>query len=181
MLKATAAALIALTLAAVIFTAWIVFPPNESSEKADVVMVIAGASDGRHELGADIVKDLGIKNFVVSNPAGSKDKKGYSHCRGEDKPDGVNAWCLDPYPVTTAGEAMTFDKLARQEGWNSVILVTNRPHSRRVNYFFNSCTDLDVNVANVRELNPRALRRQVMHEAGGFMKFWILNQCSAGR
>lgn len=102
-IRAALVMVVALTMVSIMgFTAfmfWTVYPPNERSENADVVVVIAGASDGRHELGAEIALKYGIKNFVVSNPAGAKDKVGYSHCAGDDRPEGTRTWCMDPYPV----------------------------------------------------------------------------------
>lgn len=160
------------------FTIWNVYPPNERTDTADVVVVIAGASDGRHELGAKIAKEYGIKNYVVSNPAGAKDKVGYSHCQGEDQPEDTNTWCMDSYPVITSGEARTFQELAKEENWDSAIMVTSRPHTRRVKYFFNECTDLsEVKVANVRSINENIIIYQVFHELAGYIKFWITDPC----
>lgn len=161
------------------FTFWTVYPPNERSENADVVVVIAGASDGRHELGAEIASKYGIDNYVVSNPSGKKDKVGYSHCKGEDRPEGVSTWCMDPYPVITSGEARTFHTLAEEENWESAIMVTSRPHTRRVKYFFEQCTNLsEVKVANVRNINENTIIYQVFHEVAGFIKYWITNPCT---
>lgn len=181
-IRAALVMVVSLTMAAIMgftaFTFWTVYPPNERSENADVVVVIAGASDGRHELGADIVRKYGIENFVVSNPAGARDKVGYSHCQGEDRPEGTRTWCMDPYPVITSGEARTFHELAEEHNWDSAIMVTSRPHTRRVNYFFEQCTNLsEVNVANVRNINENTIIYQVFHEVAGFIKFWITNPC----
>lgn len=181
-IRAALVMVVSLTMAAIMgftaFTFWTVYPPNERSENADVVVVIAGASDGRHELGAEIALEYGIKNFVVSNPAGARDKVGYSHCQGEDRPEGTRTWCMDPYPVITSGEARTFHELAEEENWDSAIVVTSRPHTRRVNYFFEQCTNLsEVKVANVRNINENTIIYQVFHEVAGFIKFWITNPC----
>ena len=181
-IRAALVMVVSLTMAAIMgftaFTFWTVYPPNERSENADVVVVIAGASDGRHELGADIVRKYGIENFVVSNPAGARDKVGYSHCQGEDRPEGTRTWCMDPYPVITSGEARTFHELAEEHNWDSAIMVTSRPHTRRVNYFFEQCTNLsEVKVANVRNINENTIIYQVFHEVAGFIKFWITNPC----
>src|SRR5699024_12657787 len=54
--------------------------------KSDAIMVIAGASDGRHELGARLIEDGVSKRFVVSNPSGASDKVGYAHCNGSSRP-----------------------------------------------------------------------------------------------
>lgn len=161
-----------------VFAFWSVYPPNERSETADVVVVIAGASDGRHELAAEITEYYGIENFVVSNPSGARDEVGYSHCKGEDRPEGAATWCMDPYPVITSGEARTFHELAREQNWDSAIMVTSRPHSRRVKYFFEECTDLsEVKVANVRSINENTIIYQLFHEMAGFIKYWITDPC----
>ncbi|MBD8029420.1 YdcF family protein [Corynebacterium sp. Sa1YVA5] len=181
-IRAALVMVVALTMVSIMgFTAfmfWTVYPPNERSENADVVVVIAGASDGRHELGAEIALKYGIKNFVVSNPAGAKDKVGYSHCAGDDRPEGTRTWCMDPYPVITSGEARTFSELAKEQNWESAIMVTSRPHSRRVKYFFERCTELsEVKVANVRTIKENIIIYQVFHELAGFIKFWLTDPC----
>lgn len=181
-IRAALVMLVSLGLVAIMgFTAfmfWAVYPPNERSHNADVVVVIAGASDGRHELGAEIAEKYGIRNFVVSNPSGPKDKVGYSHCAGEDRPEGTRTWCMDPYPVITSGEARTFSELAQEQNWESALMVTSRSHTRRVKYFFEQCTDLsEVKVANVRTIKENIIIYQVFHELAGFIKFWLTDPC----
>ena len=47
--------------------AWFLFPPQDIPSESDAVLVIAGASDGRHQLGAQLIEDGLSKNFVASN------------------------------------------------------------------------------------------------------------------
>lgn len=158
--------------------AWLIFPPQGTPVPSDAVMVIAGASDGRHELGAQLVEEGISQNFVVSNPGGIKDKVGSAHCRGADQPKfATGIWCLSPHPVTTTGEALTMGELAEEEGWTVATVVTSRTHARRVHTMFEQCTDLDVTVVYQDYLHRKTLRAMVQHEIGGYIKFWATNPC----
>ena len=82
--------------------AWFLFPPQDEPQQADAVLVIAGASDGRHELGAKLIEDGVSENFVVSNSSGPEDKVGYAHCNDDSKPaSAAETWCMKSDPVTT--------------------------------------------------------------------------------
>ena len=98
--------------------AWFLFPPQVEPTKSDAVLVIAGVSDGRHELGAQLIEDGVAENFVVSNSSGPKDEVGYAHCHGNSRPESATeTWCMKSDPVTTTGEALAIDQLAKEEGW----------------------------------------------------------------
>jgi hypothetical protein len=157
---------------------WILFPSRENPTPSDVVMVIAGSSDGRHQLGARLVEERFSENFVVSNPLGRTDKIGSAHCRGADRPESVRrVWCLVPVPSKTIGEVMAMKELAKKEEWETATVVTSRVHARRVSTMFAQCTDLDVNVIFVDRLWMRSVIGQVLHEVGGYIKFWVTNPC----
>lgn len=158
--------------------AWFLFPPQDEPREVDAVLVIAGASDGRHELGAQLIDDGVSENFVVSNSAGARDKAGYSHCNGDARPESAaETWCMKSDPVTTTGEAMAIDKLAKQEGWTSVVAVTNRPHNHRVRTNLERCTDLEYSVVSVDNLNVTRTPYHIAREIGGYVKFWVTNPC----
>lgn len=157
---------------------WILFPPHKALKDSDVVMVVAGASDGRHELAARLVEGGTAKNFVVSNPGGRKEKVGSSHCRGVDMPDAADkTWCLSPKPRTTIGEALTIGKLAEEQGWSTATVVTSRTHARRVHTMFKYCSGLDANVVFVDDLQTGRVKKRVIHEIGGYIKFWLTKPC----
>lgn len=158
--------------------AWFLFPPQSEPRKSDVVLVIAGASDGRHEFGAQFIENGVSENFVVSNPSGPRDKVGYAHCQGRSKPESATEiWCMKSDPVTTTGEALAIDKLAKQEGWTSVIAVTNRPHNHRVRTNLERCTDLEYSVVSIDDVNVTRAPVQIAREIGGYLKFWLTDPC----
>lgn len=176
--KKIAGGLLVVASATIGLLGWLLFPPQNIPFPTDTVMVIAGASDGRHQLGAQVINAGYSQNFVVSNPLGVKDKIGSAHCRGQKKPAGaVQTWCLRPDPVTTTGEALTMDTLAVQEGWETATVVTSRTHARRVHTMFKYCSDLKVNLIYVERLQKDRVKQQVLHEIGGYIKFWLTRPC----
>ena len=157
---------------------WFLFPPQEVPSKSDAVLVMAGASDGRHELGAQLIEDGISENFVVSNPDGAGEKVGYAHCDGSSRPkNATETWCMKPDPETTTGEAWTIEELAKQEGWTSVTAVTNRPHNHRVRTNLKRCTDLEFAVVSVDDLDVTRAPIHIAREVAGFVKFWVNNPC----
>lgn len=158
--------------------AWFLFPPQDNPVRSDAIFVLAGAYDGRHELGAQMVERGVSQNFVVSNPSGVKDKVGSEHCRGDARPKSAEGiWCLHADPVTTTGEAMTIGELAKKEGWTSVTAVTDRPHTRRVRTNLEQCTDLNVEVVPIDEIDVLRAPSRVAREVGGYIKYLVTNPC----
>ncbi|NLA55737.1 MAG: DUF218 domain-containing protein [Corynebacterium humireducens] len=172
-----AAALVSLSLTLGV-PSWLLFPPQETPGRSNAVMVIAGSSDGRHQLGAQLVEQGIAPNYVVSNPLGFRDKVGSAHCRGVDRPENaLETWCLRPEPVTTTGEALTMGKLAEAQGWATATVVTSRTHARRVRTMFEQCTNLDISVVYMDYIQRKTITDRVLHEIGGYIKFWITNPC----
>lgn len=158
--------------------AWFLFPPKDVPASSDAIVVVAGASDGRHQLGAELV-DRGIaRNFVVSNPSGDKDIVGFEHCSGDKQPETADeTWCMKPTPGTTMGEAKTVGVLAEREGWTSATVVTNRPHTRRVRTTFEACTTLEISVVPNENVDIVRAPIHIGREIAGFIKFWATNPC----
>lgn len=158
-------------------TAWFLYPPTSAPTKADAVLVLAGASDGRHELGARLVADGMAEALVISNPNGPVDKMGWSHCAVSNRPSGAESVCMEPSPVTTVGEAQTFDELAVEQNWDSVMVVTNRPHTRRVRTVFEQCSSIPATVVFHSWVNRERIPYHVAREIGGYLKFWVTGPC----
>ena len=164
------AAVLSLGLLAAVFTVVMVNPLSTAPQRADVVVIVSHASDGRHELAVELIADGVAENLVVSNHSGPRDRPGYELCHGRGVPESTQIWCMDPYPVSTAGEAQTFNEIAVEEGWESAIIVTSRTHNYRVHANFSYYTDLDIDVLSIDWLDTSDLGRTLVHEAGGFAK-----------
>lgn len=158
--------------------AWFLFPSREPMVASDAIVVMAGSDDGRHELGANLVQTGTSDNFVVSNPMGEEDNVGFSHCQGDLKPEkATQVWCMHPTPVTTTGETIAIANLAQQEGWNSVTVVTNRPHTRRVRTNLDQCTKLDFQVVPLESISLSNAPIHIAVEIAGYIKFWLNDPC----
>lgn len=158
-------------------TAWFLYPPTSTPSRADAVLVLAGASDGRHELGARLVEDGVADTLVISNWKGPEDEVGWAYCVGPDRPADVASLCMEPSPVTTVGEAQTFDELAAEHNWDSVVVVTNRPHTRRVRTVFGQCSTVDATVVFHGWVSKPRILSHVAREIGGYLKFWVTDPC----
>jgi uncharacterized SAM-binding protein YcdF (DUF218 family) len=52
--------------------------------------------------------------------------------------------CSNPERSDTMGEAIEINALAREHGWQSVVIVTSDYHLRRARYLDRKCTDIEV-------------------------------------
>lgn len=159
------------------FIIWLTFPPKVPLERVDVVVIMAGATDGRHDIGEQLVRSGIADNLVVSSPRGDEDLGAHALCTRFNAPKHIKTWCMDPSPPTTTGEAQTFEVLARKEGWDTAVTVTNRPHHRRVKLNFDRCTSVEPTVVNIDNISWKVVPYQVAREVGGFLKFWFISPC----
>ena len=95
---------------------------------------------------------------------------GFSTCRGELAPENGRAECFRSDPVTTAGEAVAVEAIARERGWESVLVVTNRPHTPRAWWTFKLCTGLDVMMNPIDRVEWTWLPLHVSREVAGTVK-----------
>lgn len=72
---------------------------------------------------------------------------------------------------------MAIGRLAEAKGWTSVTAVTNRPHTRRVRTNLEQCTDLEVQVVSIEEIDTTRAPGYVVREVAGYIKFWLNDPC----
>lgn len=166
-------------LAVLVAAVFVVFlsPSRPAPASADVVVVLAGADDGRHSFAKDLVEEGVANNFVVSNPGGAREQERSRLCRGAERPVGARSYCLKPDPTTTTGEAQAFHRLAEEERWESAVVVTNRPHRHRVRLNFAQCTEVDTQVVSIDRVVWERAPYHVAREVGGFLKHVLSNPC----
>ncbi len=63
--------------------------------------------------------------------------------------DGFRVVCFTPDPDSTRGEAQEIGRLARENGWQRVLLVTSRFHVTRARMLVDRCVDGDVDAVGV--------------------------------
>ena len=76
---------------------------------------------------------------------------------------------MKPVPGATMGEAKTVGSLAQSENWQSLTVVTNRPHTRRVRMTFEQCTTLDISVVSIDNVDVVRAPVRIAREIAGFI------------
>ncbi|WP_333619440.1 YdcF family protein [Dietzia sp.] len=144
---------------------------------SDVIVLLAGADDGRHALARELFASGIAPRLFVSNPLGAEEPKATALCRLP------NATCFEPVPHTTAGEAEYIRGAAEEAesrgvGWTRISVVTNRPHAARAGAYFRRClagagrggADVEVRVVAIDSVDVPRLPIHVAREAAGFAK-----------
>lgn len=119
-----------LVAAVVVLTAalWPVYvdPRTDQPGKADAILVLGGAHDGREQLALRLAHEGYAPRVFFSDPYENSPlinricHGGYS----------FEVICFDPSPRTTRGEGRELAALARAENWRRVIVITFTPTSR---------------------------------------------------
>lgn len=150
----------------VCWAAWLLAPIHRGAPlKADAIVMLAGADDGRHDLAEQLLDDGYAPELYVSHPPSAGKDAGTELCRI------ARTHCFDPSPRTTIGEAAYIAPIARDEGWTRIDLVTNQPHAFRAGTFFRHCLPgVEVRVVSIDHIVETRLPVHVAREAAGFAK-----------
>ncbi len=115
-------------------------PQVDAPARADAIVVLGGAHDGREELGLALASQGYAPRVLFSDP--------YEHspmmnriCHGGYR---VEVDCFDPAPRTTLGEGRELAARARAGGWRRVIVITFTPHISRARYVLAQCWSGDI-------------------------------------
>jgi uncharacterized SAM-binding protein YcdF (DUF218 family) len=120
-----------------------VWPSTDDPRRADAVVVLDGGSgerldEARALMERDVAPTLAVSTGRELDP---------------DEADGLctrsqqfEVLCFSPTPDSTRGEARALATLARQNGWNEVVLVTSTYHVTRARVLVERCFDGRVDV-----------------------------------
>ncbi len=167
------AATAVLAVAGVTLTAWGVFllqPRADEPTRADAVVMLAGADDGRHAHARDLVEAGYAPTLLVSNPGGNAERVARRLCTGEGRPADAEVVCFSPDPRTTWGEASAVAAIAHARGWERILVVTNRPHTLRAGSWMRAKTGLDVRMTPIERVDWPMLPVHLVWEIAGFAK-----------
>lgn len=111
----------------------LVWPPSDTPEQVDAIVVLGGGERVRLQTGLALFAE-GVGDVLVLS-AGTADAAADHgvHC------DDATVVCVDPVPGTTAGEASTISTLAAERGWSSLAVVTSTYHLTRARMLFGQC------------------------------------------
>ncbi|BDD80366.1 hypothetical protein TPB0596_01290 [Tsukamurella pulmonis] len=105
--------------------------------KVDAIIVLGGEHDGREQYGIRLAQEGWSDTVVLSNPYDRSDRTMQELC--DTRTDGITVTCEVPAPSTTRGEAIFTERLARERGWRSVIVISWSYHLTRSRYIFDNC------------------------------------------
>lgn len=169
LLAATAVGVIA----AVALAAWgtfLLWPRWDGPARADAVVMLAGADDGRHAYAAELIEAGYADTLLVSNPGGNTEKVARRLCSGSTRPAGAEVVCFSPDPRTTWGEAEAVAAVAELRGWERLVVVTNQPHALRAHTWMRNATGLGVTMAPIARVDVPMLPVHLLREVGGWVK-----------
>lgn len=137
-------ALFAVTLVAVVLGAAVFIRPFLSPQSepplADGPVVALGGSPDRVAAAVAIVEQSGAERvLILSHPPQEERAPG-----GRCTEPGVR--CVYPHPASTWGEAQAIARLAAEEGWPGVTVVTDDFHLARSGSLFRRCVDVPVHL-----------------------------------
>lgn len=176
---------------------WVWNPRTDDVTSADAIVVLAygeGRLEAGRRLAAEGVSDQLVisqsrrmlariedGSLVVVSPeglaeGGAPEGSWVEEC--EAQYEHYVTHCLQPDPNTTVGEALAVSAMARDEGWGSIVVVTERSHVARADRIFDACTRLDVEAVSAG--NPGTFPRYVyrtVYEISALVKDWATNPC----
>ena len=143
-----------------------VFPERDlSPTHADAIVVYGGPGE-RTERAWELADQGHASTVVVSVP----DPRSCTHERAT-----VVELCYTPDPATTRGEAQAVAAMARDRGWNDLIIVAGTTQVTRLRLRQGRCFDGNLQVVAVREPLGPFLYRWV-YEHGALVKALVLQR-----
>ncbi|AWT56764.1 YdcF family protein [Mycolicibacterium smegmatis] len=116
-----------------------VVPQVDIPRPADAILILGGPDYRRYGFGLELGAKGWAPTVVVSNPHGPDDPWLTRYC-ATPHPD-FTLMCFTPDPPTTKGEGRELRRLAAEHGWQTVIVVTIRPHISRARFILEQCFD----------------------------------------
>jgi uncharacterized SAM-binding protein YcdF (DUF218 family) len=145
-----------------------VFPASSTPAHADAVVVLAGGDGERLDKGLELVRGGLAPNLVVST---GPDRLCTNHYEFE-------VYCFLPDPDDTRGEAEAIGRIAAQEGWHRLVLVTSEYHATRARLLLERCFGGTVDVSTAHSGNgPISLLWAIGHEWGGLVEAALHRSC----
>ncbi|OAK54756.1 YdcF family protein [Rhodococcoides kyotonense] len=146
--------------------------------RADAIIVLGGEHDGREAYGVSLAEQGVADTVVLSDPYGPKDPVMKKYCGADTEK--YTVLCIPPEPSTTRGEAIFTRELARERGWDHVVVVSWRYHLPRARYIFDQCFDGDVTMQAVPRTYNFSLvfwEYTYLYQVAGFVKAAVQGDC----
>lgn len=163
----------------------VLFPRVDSPERAGAVVVVAGADDDRYVYARHLAEEGVADHILVSQPSPEGNSPyatmidSYCEARPVTARDGrqISIDCFKPDVDTTEGETTAATRIARERGWDSLLVVTYWGHVSRVRLYFEQCFDGAVYVTDTPRPLSKSRKDALLHETGGYVKALLKPAC----
>ena len=162
----------------------VLHPRVDSPERVDAIVVVAGGRDDRYVYARHLAVEGVADSILVSQPPSTSGRYAAaidSYCSSAPvvARDGrrVEIECFAPDVDTTEGEATAATKIARERGWESLLVVTYWGHVSRVRIYFEQCFDGAVYVTDTPRPLSKSRKDALLHETGGYLKAFLKPAC----
>jgi uncharacterized SAM-binding protein YcdF (DUF218 family) len=156
----------------------IVSPKVNQPTHADAVVVLGSVHvNGRLQEGLELVNQGLADNLVLSvGPSDYQAMRGYA-CNGQDTD--AKVICFTPDPSTTRGEAEEVHRLAEQNGWKKIIVVTSTFHVSRARYIFGRCFDGSIEMVGTSTggISLGTWAYEYLYQTAGYLKAFAESGC----
>lgn len=158
-------------------------PHADPLTKADAIIVLGGENDGRLQYGLSLAEQGYADTVVLSNSYNDKpaDLPDFNRACASGTAT-LTVICFVPSPYTTRGEAMYLARLAKQNNWSHVIVVSWNFHMVRARYIFEQCFGGSVTMLPVPrsyDYTPLQWATVYAYQYGALIKALALG-CDAG-
>ena len=178
-LTVSAAAAVSVLLVWLLVAVNLFYYPQTAQEpgRADAVVVLAGAASERLPVGRDLMRAGNAPVLVLS----TTDTPGNTNidivCKYTEDPA---IRCFSPSPLTTRGEARSVARLAADNGWDEIIVVTSKYHLVRAEANIEQCSNATVRmVAAEPDLSAGQWLGRFVEETGGLLAAFLRPACSS--
>lgn len=145
-------------------------------DRAGAIVVLGGEPYERFEYGLKLAAEGLSDEVVLSNSVGAQDERMGRLCSREIP--GVRIRCFVPHPWTTRGEAYEIRKLAQQNHWDDLIVITTTAHVERARYILGRCTNARLQVTDYPE--HRSVSESIygwIYQSGAWLKALSQSGC----
>jgi uncharacterized SAM-binding protein YcdF (DUF218 family) len=154
---------------------YVVWPDSDEPGRADGLAVLAGGGTERLREAVRLMEAGVAPVLLVSHGRQEGWTEANRLCDGELPFEVI---CFDPVPDRTQGEARAVGRLARERGWDSLVVVTSRYHIERAAMLMRRCFGGEVRGVGARPDSPGGLPsiRNVAREWVGYVHAFLIER-----
>ena len=165
--------LIVVGIPAVVTAKLFVFPTSHAPATADAIAVFRGGQGERLDTALRLLHAGVAKHLVIPNGTVPTWPQANAQCRSQPR----TVTCPDPAQDSTRGEAEAIASVARQNGWQSIVLVTSTYHVTRARMLLDRCFGGRVDAVKAGPgLTPARYLQRVTHEWAGVAEAVLVNR-----